>query len=281
LGATVLVVATSLLLLALNWGGSTYAWPSPQILGLLAASALFWALFAARLLKAAEPLISLEVLSNRIVLAGTLSMFLLQAASIGLSVYLPVYLQAVLGLTAGESGMAMLGLLLGTVAGATTSGKLVPRFFHYKRIALIGIAFAIVCLGLLAHVAGSASLTVVEVLTALIGFGTGTSFPVATVSVHNAVDRSHLGVATGVLTFLRSLGGALGVAALGTIALSRHLPLAGEGMATSAGHMMEGNAFGVIFLFAASMLVGSFVILCFMPNKPLRSGAPVDAPLVE
>jgi EmrB/QacA subfamily drug resistance transporter len=280
-GATVLVVATALLLLALNWGGSTYSWSSPQILGLLAASALSWALFAARLLHAAEPLISLEVLSNRIVLAGTLSMFLLQAASIGLSVYLPVYLQAVLGLTAGESGMAMLGLLLGTVAGATTSGKLVPRFVHYKRIALIGIAFGVICLGLFARLAGSASLTMVEVLTTLIGFGIGTSFPVATVSVQNAVDHAHLGVATGVLTFLRSLGGALGVAALGTIALSRHLPLAGEGMATGAAQVTEGNAFGVIFLSAAAMLAGSFLILCLMPEKPLRSGAPVEAPMVE
>jgi len=280
-GAVVLVVATSLLLLAFNWGGSTYPWASPEILGLIGASALSWAVFAARLLKAAEPLISLEVLSNRIVLAGTFSMFLLQAASIGLSVYLPVYLQFVVGLTAGESGMAMLGLLLGTVAGATTSGKLVPRFVHYKRIALIGIAFAIACLGLLTPLAGSASLTTVEFLTAMVGIGIGTSFPVATVSVQNAVDHAHLGVATGVLTFLRSLGGALGVAVLGAIALGYHLPLAGEGMTSTTGQVREGDAFGVLFLASAIMLAGSLLILLLMPEKPLRGGAPVDAPMVE
>ncbi|MBN9270261.1 MAG: MFS transporter, partial [Mesorhizobium sp.] len=280
-GAAVLVAATALLLLAFNWGGSTYPWASPEILGLLGASALCWAGFAARLLNAAEPLISLEVLSNRIVLTGTFSMFLLQAASIGLSVYLPVYLQFVLGLTAGESGMAMLGLLLGTVAGATTSGKLVPRFVHYKRIALAGIAFAIVCLGALVPLAGSASLATVEVLTAMVGIGMGTSFPVATVSVQNAVDYAHLGVATGVLTFLRSLGGALGVAALGAIALGYHLPLAGEGMANAAGQVREGVTFGVIFLAAAIMLAGSLLILLLMPEKPLRGRAPADAPMVE
>ena len=104
-GALLLVVATSLLLLALNWGGSAYPWVSPEILGLLACSAVFWAAFALRLMRAAEPLISLEVLGNPIVLAGTLSMFLLQAANVGLAVYLPVYLQSVLGLSASASGI--------------------------------------------------------------------------------------------------------------------------------------------------------------------------------
>ena len=157
-GALLLVVATSLLLLALNWGGSEYSWGSPEILGLLACSALFWAAFALRLMRAVEPLISLEVLGNPIVLAGTLSMFLLQAANVGMAVYLPVYLQSVLGLSASASGIGMLGLLLGTVAGATFSGRTIPRFFHYKRIAMVGAAFSIVCLGVLALVAGHASL---------------------------------------------------------------------------------------------------------------------------
>src|SRR5882757_608427 len=147
LGALLLVVATGLLLLALNWGGSAYPWASREILGLLACSAVFWGAFALRLMRAAEPLISLEVLGNPIVLAGTLSMFLLQAASVGLAVYLPVYLQSIVGLSVSQSGLAMLGLLLGTVAGATFSGRTIPRFFHYKRIAIVGNVFAILCLG--------------------------------------------------------------------------------------------------------------------------------------
>ena len=109
-------------------------------------------------MRAVEPLISLEVLGNPIVLAGTLSMFLLQAANVGMAVYLPVYLQSVLGLSASASGIGMLGLLLGTVAGATFSGRTIPRFFHYKRIAMVGVAFSVVCLGVLALVAGHASL---------------------------------------------------------------------------------------------------------------------------
>lgn len=280
LGAVLLVIATALLLLALNWGGSTYSWFSGEILGLLACSAVFWAAFAARLLSEAEPLISLEVLSNPIVLAGTLSMFLLQAASIGISVYLPVYLQSVVGLSVSQSGTAMLGLLLGTVAGATFSGRTIPRFVHYKRIAMVGIGFAIFCVGLLSAIAGQASLLEVEVLTTLIGIGTGTTFPVSTVSVQNAVDRAHLGVATGVLTFLRSLGGALGVAMLGAVALGYGLPLAAEG---SAGHIEATSVtpFVMIFITAGITLVLALIMLALMPEKPLRGQAEHAAPVLS
>ncbi|MDG4885914.1 MDR family MFS transporter [Mesorhizobium sp. WSM4887] len=279
LGAVLLVIATALLLLALNWGGSTYPWFSPEILGLVACSAVFWALFALRLLRASEPLISLEVLSNRIVLAGTLSMFLLQAANIGASVYLPVYLQSVVGLSVSESGIAMLGLLLGTVAGATFSGRMIPRFVHYKRIAMVGVSLAIACIGVLSAIATHASLLEVEILTTLIGLGSGTTFPVSTVSVQNAVDRAHLGVATGVLTFLRTLGGALGVALLGAVALGYGLPLAAEGSQTHI-ELTSAMPFVMIFLTAGITLVLALIALALMPEKPLRGKDEHAAPVL-
>ncbi|MBZ9819882.1 MDR family MFS transporter [Mesorhizobium sp. CA4] len=269
LGAVLLVIATTLLLLALSWGGSRYPWFSGEILGLVVCSAVFWFFFALRLLRTAEPLVSLEVLGNPIVLAGTLSMFLLQAANIGASVYLPVYLQSVVGLSVSESGTAMLGLLLGTVAGATFSGRMIPHFVHYKRIAMIGICLAILCIGLLSAIAGHASLLEVEILTTLIGLGSGTTFPVSTVSVQNAVDRAHLGVATGVLTFLRTLGGALGVAMLGAVALGYGLPLAAEGSQTHI-QLTSAMPFVMIFLTAGITLVLALITLAVMPEKELR-----------
>ncbi|RUY13421.1 MFS transporter, partial [Mesorhizobium sp. M7A.F.Ca.US.005.03.2.1] len=273
------IIATALLLLALNWGGSAYPWTSLEVIGVLCGSAIFWSAFALRLMRAAEPLISLEVLGNPIVLAGTLSMFLLQAASVGMAVYLPVYLQAVLGLSAAESGIAMLGLLLGTVGGAAFSGRMIPHFTHYKRIAMVGVVFSMLCLCLLAVVAGYATLLEVEVLTICIGFGTGTTFPVTTVSVQNAVDRVHLGVATGVLTFLRSLGSALGVAMLGAVALGYGLPLAGEGVRI-AGHSATVEPFVMIFAVAAATLLLGLITLTLMPEKELRGYADNAAPML-
>ncbi|MHA6684581.1 MDR family MFS transporter [Mesorhizobium sp. A556] len=268
-GSALLVVATSLLLLALNWGGSRYAWLSPEILGLVGCSALFWAGFSLRLMRAAEPLVSLEVLGNPIVLCGTLSTFLVQSANVGLAIYLPVYMQTILGLSVSDSGIAMLGLLLGTVVGAAAAGTLVAHIRHYKRIAMFGVALSMVSFMALGFMPAHASLLQIEILTACVGIGTGATFPVATVSVQNAVDRAHLGVATGVLTFLRTLGGALGVAMLGAVALGYGMPLGREGAETAAGNSSQ-EAFMMIFFACAATMVLAMVTFALMPEKPLR-----------
>ncbi|KRB55180.1 MFS transporter [Rhizobium sp. Root708] len=279
-GAVLLVVATAVLLLALNWGGSRYSWLSPTIIGLLGASAALWAVFSLRLRRAVEPLISLEVLANPIVRYGTLSMFAAQAANVGLSVYLPVYMQSFHGLSAGGSGVAMLGLLLGTVVGATVSGRSIPRVTRYKMIAIAGALFSLICLAALAFLAGRSSLLVLELLTVGAGFGTGMTFPVATISVQNAVDQAHLGVATGVLTFLRSLGGALGVAILGAIALGNGLPLGGESLQASGATATSAAPFAYIFFACTAAMALSLLVLHLMPEKPLRGRAENDVPTV-
>lgn len=278
IGAVLLVGATAILLLALNWGGSRYEWLSAAILGLLASSALLWALFALRLRRASEPLISLEVLADPVVRYGTMAMFLVQAANVGLSVYIPVYVQSFQGLSASSSGMAMLGILMGTVLGAVTSGRTIPHFTHYKRIALLGVVFSFLCLSVLAFLAGRTSLVVLEILTFGVGFGTGMTFPVATVSVQNAVDRAHLGVATGVLTFLRSLGGALGVAILGAIALGNGLPLGGEVLQAASAPVTSALPFTYIFTACAAAMALSLAVFHLMPERPLRGHNDGDVP---
>lgn len=278
-GALLLIVATSMLLLAINWGGNRYAWSDPQIAGLLAGSGALWFLFGLRLRMADEPLVSLEVLGNRVVLAGTVTMFLLQGGSIGLAVYLPVYMQATLGLSPGDTGLAMLGLLLGMTAGAGISGRLVPRIENYKRIAHIGLTCAVLSLFALAYIADRAHLLEVELATTIVGIGIGTIFPVSTIAVQNAVEKRDLGIATGLLTFLRSLGGAVGVAALGAIALGNDLPLAGEG-AMAAEVAGPHGSFSIIFVAAGAMLAASLLTFAFMPQKPLRGYDAADAPIM-
>ncbi len=279
-GALLLVVATGLLLLGLNWGGSTFPWLSGEIAGVFAGSAAFWFLFALRLARAREPLVSLEILRNGIVLLATMSMFLAQAASVGLSVFLPIYLQHYVGLSVSDSGVALLGLLLGTVAGATMSGRLVAHIPHYKRIAVAGAAISVVALALLAAIAGEASLVMVELLAAAAGMGTGMTFPIATISVQNAVERAHLGVATGVLTFLRSLGGALGVAILGAIALSFGLALGREGGGT-VGSVDAARPFAAMFAVASGIMLMAFLCLATMREKPLQGSSERQAQSVE
>jgi len=205
---------------------------------------------------------------------------MVQSANVGLSVYLPVYMQSVHGLSASSSGIALLGFLLGTVAGAMVSGRTIPRITHYKLLAVVGALFGLTCLAALALLASYKSLAVIELLTVGAGIGTGMTFPVATVSVQNAVDQAHLGVATGVLTFLRSLGGALGVAVLGTIALGNGLPLGGEGQQAVGTATAFGTSFTDIFFACALATALSLVAFYLMPERPLRGRRESDAPVV-
>jgi EmrB/QacA subfamily drug resistance transporter len=268
-GAVLLVIATSALLLVLNWGGITYPWTSRQVLGLTALSAGFWIAFATRLSRASEPLVSLEVLANPIALAGCFAMFMVSAVNVGLTVYLPVYAQAYLGLSPAESGYALLGFLLGAVAGATLGGRLTLRVVHAKRIPIAGAVIGGLALIAAGGMAGERSLVALELVLVVIGVGMGMTFPVTTVSVQNAVDQRHLGVATGMLTFLRSLGGALGVAVLGAIALGYAIPL-GHGAPGQVLHVSNPWPFAVLdYTMAAIMLVAAG-IYGLMPHKELR-----------
>jgi MFS family permease len=270
LGAVLLVAATSALLLMLNWGGSIYPWSSFEILGLAAISLIFWVAFGLRMWRAVEPLVSLEVLSNRIVLMASSAMFLVQAANVGLTVYLPVYAQAYLGLSPARSGYALLGFLLGTVVGATISGRLVPRVTRIKFVAACGAALSGVAFIAAGALAAQTSVITLEILLILIGVSMGMAFPVTTISVQNGVDQMHLGVATGTLTFLRSLGSAIGVAVLGAIALGHGIPLGAETASGQVTRVANADAFSMLYYAMAAMTLTGGLIYALMPHKPLR-----------
>jgi len=280
-GAATLVLATAVLLLLLNWGGTAYPWASPEIIGLGVLSLLLWIGFGIRVSRAAEPLISLEVLASPIVLTGCFAMFMVSAANIGLAVYLPVYGQAYLGLSPAQSGYALLGFLLGSVVGATISGRLTMRIVHVKLIALIGAAASGVALIAMGFAAANTAIPLLEILLTLVGLGIGLTFPVTTVSVQNGVDQKHLGVATGMLTFLRSLGGALGVAVLGAIALSYGIPLGGGGSG-QAMRVTDAGPFAVLYFVMGAMMLAAALLYVAMPHKPLRGKQqPAAAPAVK
>ncbi|WP_445501954.1 MDR family MFS transporter [Microvirga sp. G4-2] len=278
LGALLMVAATVSLLLALSWGGLRYPWMSLPVIGLVAGSLVLWALFAMRMRVAPEPLIPPGVLHNPVVRMGVLSACFGMGTYIGLTIYLPVYFEAVRGLSASESGLALIPLMAGTVCGATLSGRSMAKVKHYKRLPLAGLLVAMLATGVLAAFARDLSITLVEVLLAVISIGLGTLLPVSTVSIQNAVAPHELGTATGTANFFRSLGGALIVAAFGAIVLS------GSGLSGAASFETLGAAaaqsgidladvFSDVFVAA---IVGFGLALAFlvaMEERPLRGGA--------
>jgi MFS family permease len=280
LGALLLIGATSLLLLVLNWGGTAYPWTAPQIVWTGAVSLVLWVAFAFRLTRASEPLVSLEVLSNPIVVAGCFAMFMVSAASVSLAVFLPVYAQGHFGLSPAGSGYSLLGFLLGTTVGAAISGRMTMRVVRVKRIAILGSAVSAAGFVVLGLIAGLDSIILFELVTVVAGVALGFCYPVLTVSVQNGTDQHHLGVATGMLTFLRSLGSALGVAVLSAIALGYGIPLGAETGATKVGPVSDAFPFTVLFVAIGAMMATAAVLVAVMPHKQLR-GRAAPAPAVE
>ncbi|MCR4281553.1 MAG: MFS transporter, partial [Bauldia sp.] len=219
IGAVLMVLATVALLLALSWGGGTYPWSSVEIVGLLAVSLAAWVLFVVRLMTAAEPFVPLAVMFNPVVGTGTATNFFVMGTLVALSIYVPIYFETVAGLTASQSGFALIALMGGTVTGAQISGRIMAWTPRYKLGPLAGLVVSIAALAFLALTAAWQPLWGVEVLLALTGLGLGTIFPVTTVAVQNAVEPHQLGTATASFNFFRSLGSAIFVAGFGAIFL--------------------------------------------------------------
>jgi EmrB/QacA subfamily drug resistance transporter len=282
-GAAVMVAATVLLLLALTWGGTRFPWASLQIVVLLAGSALLWGLFAVRLLTAREPFLPLTLLTNPVVGFGTASVACVFGTMIGLSIFVPIYFQMVLGLSASASGLALIPLMGGTVIGSTASGQAMSRLTHYKRAPFAGLAGALAALILLAAAPDRLSVAVVCTALGVIGLGMGSLFPVTTVAVQNAVLPYQLGTATGAMNFFRQLAGAVIVAAFGAIVLGGAGP-AGLTLETLAAHASGAGSAGAlahvfrwVFATAAAWVGLGLVLLAVMEERPLRGRRRAEA----
>ena len=281
LGSVLVVVATVALLLALAFGPQPqFGWSSPTVLGLLAAALALTGWIAWHMTHSDEPLIPLEVLGNRVVLSATFSVFFAMAAFVGLTVFVPLFLELVLGLSASQAGMALVGYMIGTVIGANTAGQTMARMTHYKRLPMAGLAVGAVGLLWLAFRAASIGFWETEILLTIIGMGSGMQFPVTVVSVQNAVDPRDIGVATGVLAFLRALGSSIGVAVVGAVGAASGIAVSmaetGTADAALSAHV-PGAAFAPVFVAAACSLALGFLTLSTMRELPLRGRAAMSA----
>jgi EmrB/QacA subfamily drug resistance transporter len=272
LGSILVVLATVALMLALALGPQpAWGWTSSAVLGLFAAAAVLAVIIARHMLTTPQPLIPLDVLGNRVVLTATFSVFFAMAAFIGLTVFIPLFLQLVLGMTSSQSGLALVGYMLGTVAGASVAGQTMARVQHYKRLPLAGLAVG--CLGLawIAWRAASLGFWECELILILVGIGSGLQFPVTAVSVQNAVDPRDIGVVSGVLAFLRALGSSIGIAVVGAVGAASGIAvgMGGAGAGGAATHI-SGAAFTPVFAAASLSLALGFAMLALMPELALR-----------
>ena len=283
-GAALMTAAALALLLALTSGGTRVAWLSAPIVGLFAASALLTLWFAWWLKQAGEPFLPLTVLANPVMRQGTLATSCALGVMTGFMIYLPLYYQVVHKLSATDAGLALIPVVIFTTPGSMMSGRSMMYLRHYKVSALAGLGLAIAAIAALVW-RPDMPLAGAVMAVGAIGFGVGSVFPIATVSIQNAVLRHEVGTATGAMNFFRALASALVVAVMGAIVLAGFgvTPERGSGMelvvqSAQAAELDVAQVFRHVFAAALVVAMVAFAAVLRLEERTLRGPAAVPTP---
>jgi EmrB/QacA subfamily drug resistance transporter len=239
-GAALLAACTTPLLLGLVWGGQEYAWTSGHVVLALCVSAVAFGSFLLYERGVREPILPFSLMRNRTVAASLASMALVGAAMFGTISFVPLFVQGVIGTSATSSGVVLTPLLLGAVTASFISGQWVSRSGRTRPNALAGPIVLTVGMALLWQMGvgttnGEAARNMV-----IAGVGLGLMMQVFVLTVQNAVPRETIGSATALTQFARSIGGTLGVTAMGVI-VNQHLPASASGNGFVV-HRLQGAA---------------------------------------
>ncbi len=215
-GVLTFTVSTSALLYALLSGGTTHAWDSPVIAGLLGVALVGGALFFYIESKSPEPMLPLSLFRIRAISVTNLAGFLLAAVLVAISFYLPLWIQGVYGQGATGSGVTMIPMAIGWPLGAAWSGRLLATM-GIRKTSLVGLAALVVGGFWLALIHVNTAHWTLFVLMFVVGFGFGFAFTSFTGAVLQAVDWNLRGAAMATNTFIRTLGQTLGIASFGTL----------------------------------------------------------------
>jgi hypothetical protein len=229
--------------------------------------------FVARLLTAPEPLIPLSILRDPVARCAFMMNSFGWGSILGLNIFLPMYLQSVIGLSPTSSGLSLMVLMVTVNASAGISGQFYGRMTHYKSIPLVGLIVAIASVVWLAIAADRLTPLSFEILLGLIGIGFGPVPPLCAIALQNTVGSHEFGTAIGTMNFSRTLYGTILVAIFGAIVLAG-LP-AGESSAALTAEAAEG--FRRVFFAAAASLAVAFVGLVLLAEKPLKTNRPQTA----
>jgi len=221
LGAAVLISALVPMLLAFTWGGSTYAWSSPQVLGLLAWSAIALATFVLIELRTPQPIVEPRLFRNSIYAVSIITTSLIGATMFGSIFFIPLFVQSVIGSSATTSGTIVTPLMLTAITGSIASGFMVSRTGRYRYIAIAGLLIMDAGAFLLLRLTVNSTYSDVLLAMLVMGLGLGLGMQLYTVVTQNAVPQNKIGQVTSGLTLFRQLGATIGLAVMGSFMTSR------------------------------------------------------------
>lgn len=215
-GVITLISGTLGLLLGLNLGGTDYPWLSWQIGSLLGVSLISWIIFLAVEKQAVDPLLSLDLFKNRVFAISNIVGFLMGLGMFGSMMFLPLFFQGVLGISATSSGNTMLPMMVAMILTSILAGRLATKL-PFRTIYIVGMALMVIAFYLMSKMTVSTSQFRAMIYIITLGIGMGAIMPVITIAVQSAFGPERRGVATSATQFFRSIGGTLGMTVLGAI----------------------------------------------------------------
>lgn len=298
-GIVLVGLGASGLTLATSWGGSTYPWSSPTIIGLFAASFAALAIFVWVELHAAEPILPIRLFASPVFTVCCILGFIVGFAMLGALTFLPTFMQFVNGVSATTSGLRTLPMVAGMLITSIGSGQIVGRTGRYRIFPIAGTATMAVAFLLLSGMDAATPTWQQSLYLFILGTGIGLCMQVLVLVVQNTSSFADLGVATSGVTFFRTIGSSFGAAIFGSLFANF---LAGRiGPALAAGgappraaespqalHMLSpemaaplvdayADSLGRVFLFAVPVAVVGFVVSLFLKEVQLREVETVSA----
>jgi EmrB/QacA subfamily drug resistance transporter len=212
IGAILLSIASVVLLLAFEWAGRKYAWSSPQIIGLLATTAVAIGLFIWQEFRHPEPILPLYLFRNNVFLMSNLIVFVMGIGMFGAMQYLGIFVQTALGASATVSGVIGTPQSLGLLAASIFGGQMISRTGKYRVQTVVGSCLVLIAMLFLRTLDTDVVMWHMSAIMVLLGVGVGLVMPTLSLSVQNAVPYKYLGVASSSSQFFRQIGSVFGIA---------------------------------------------------------------------
>jgi len=216
LGIATLASWIALLNLGFLNGGTTYPWYSWEEAAFFVAAGALFAAFVAIERKAAEPVLPLNFFKNRNISSSSAVSFLRGLMLLAVISYVPLFVQAGLGMNINDSSRILDAFLLPMIAGAFLGGTLVTRT-SYRKITVAGLGLATLGVFLMTFLGSTSGWLQIMEAVAVTGFGVGSTFSSTFLSIQNSAPRSQIGIASSLAQFMGNLGGTIGLAIMGSI----------------------------------------------------------------
>ncbi len=297
-GAFFMAAGVCLLLVWVTFAGDKYDWASWETAAMVGGSIALMLIFVLIESRAKEPIIPLRLFANRTITLSSLASLFVGVAMFAGTIFFSQYFQLARDKSPTMAGLMTIPMIAGLFLSSTVSGQIITRTGRWKAWLVVGAALIVGGLGMLGTIRYDTEYWHVAIFMAVLGLGVGMTMQNLVLSTQNQVAPSDLGAASSMVTFFRSLGGAMGVSALGALMANRVGDYVEDGLADlgpryaamaqgTSGEIPDmdkipeplrsvlesayGHGIADIFLVAAGAAVIALLLVVFIKEVPLKT----------